>query len=196
MLLSDLLTTTLNKMPPGKPVAVDFLTAVNAVTRTIGQALLHWRDDLSRQTVTVTVAAGSGQGHIRAVPMGLTELPCDVADETVLRPVALPEQRTTRPGVPLWFEVTGSALKVYPPTTKSRAYRVGYYGLPAPAEGMDEETPYDGHFDAIYLDALPLVVLNGAVGSHADEVRIQTENIIMSRRLLAEQLQADAINRG
>jgi len=171
MTVQDLLHKTLPRLKGPAVDGMDIFQAVNSLSDLLFMALIDRQSDLAKATGEVVVVAGSPEGELPEGFLGATEHPW-VEDQGQLRPMTetYRSEYTGQTGqVPEFYDLRGTVLTIYPypaATDSDVTVHVPYWQYPAAVEAMDDDLPYCGYLDQIYLDLIP-AYLTGAANDFA-----------------------------
>lgn len=187
-------------MPKGSgPASCTIFEAVATVQDIIVTHLFLRRSDLllSERDAMLTFKPGAGRKPLPEEFLGLADRPY-LASGKKLAPL----DGTGLPGVdtgpPRRYRLMGTVLLVYPAPVDETVVGVPYYARPESPESLDDELPFWGMFDSVFVDSCVSVLKSGVMAagerSFVAAIQSQVDMLISAQELNNEQLMANSIN--
>lgn len=181
------------------PALCTIIEAVQAVQEMIVGRLLLRRSEIliAERDVKISMEAGLPRRVLPAGFLALSARPY-LADGYRLAPLAGREQVRQAEGHPRCYRVVGRQLEVWPIPVEAIDIYVPHYARPQTIESMDDELPFHGLFDSVFIDGCVAVMSMGLVPQGNNQVAAMVQQgvdaLLVSKELSAEQLLADSIN--
>ena len=122
-----------------------------------------------------------------------------VEGETPLAPLgSASASRMTAVGKPTCYDLAGRTLRIHPPPAETTTVLVPYFYRPAILSTMEDELPFWGEFDAVFIEGCAGVLSSGlavvADRAFVSLIQSQVDTVLADKELTAEQNLADALN--
>lgn len=151
----------------GQGQHLNFLEAVRATADIITKRLWLLRSDLLEEDFEKELAGDEAQITLDADFLGLVEnsqpwLDYEDGTRRVLTPLPSGIKHTfTEAGSPLYYELRGRTLTVFPTAREAVTVRGEQYAQPDPVEEMQDDLPFDGIFDQLFIDSVTRIGKDG-----------------------------------
>lgn len=157
MTLNELLQAILPRFGAETPKGT-FFDAANAVLDVVQQRLWLASSDFLKATVTTTLRAGYSKFSLPSGTLGLAEYPWITNTEITpgRRVIPLPpdlRHTFTDNNHPQYFEQRGLSLIFYPTALVDTTVKNEVYRRPDLFVSLDDEIPWDGMFDQVFVEA-------------------------------------------
>lgn len=168
--------------------------AINTVLPLVSARLVHQRSRWSRSLQSITVLEGVGYFSIPAAVGGIT-CPLRLIGGRSIVPVPLGVDLTsdalTVPGIPVYYEVYGSRVALYPPNSTDIEILVPLQSGVLPVTSESSTLPWDGVFDSFLVEACYLILANGLAVCATPEFQgllaSAVDFIVAAEKIVAEQ---------
>jgi hypothetical protein len=101
-------------------------------------------------------------------------------------------------GTPLYFDIAGRTLRLYPPAQSAVTVCVPYFFRPQILTEMTDTLPFWGEFDSVFVEGCVGVMAQGltlvANREFVAVIQSQVDAVLRDKELIDEQILADAIN--
>jgi hypothetical protein len=183
--VQDIINSLLPKLA-GKPdAATELYEQLNDIIEVISRRLWFHRSDLLKTSKTVNVTNVNTDFTFDDRFLGFRGLPYELnatGVQQVHQLSPLPEDDEWKyqvPGVPLFYQLIGSNVTLFPAPSAAYTYVVRYYALPADLVISTDVVPFNGLFDTIIKDmALEMI---GGMFSIVSPVFVQTMNELVDK---------------
>lgn len=127
----------------------------NRAVQTIARRLYFHKSDLIMADMSVTIAAAAQYGALPADFIGLIGRPYISGYTTPLEPIPSDRERiiyTGEAGTPLWYEVLGANIYIYPYVTAGCTLNGRYAARPVAINDMDSVMPFNNFCNEIITE--------------------------------------------
>lgn len=141
--LKELVLEVANRIPDDQVERL--FEHTNRAVQTIARRLYFHKSDLIMSDMSVTIAAAAQYGALPSDFIGLIDRPYISGYLNPLEPLPGIQERiiyTGQAGVPLWYEVLGSNIYIYPYVTAGCTLNGRYASRPIPINDMDSIMPF------------------------------------------------------
>lgn len=163
MTAGELLDIILPRLSSGKAQNLAFIDAVQTTAEIITRRLWLKRSDLLKQDFEKALAEDSASVTLDADFLGMAEnsqpwLDYGEGRKQVLAPLPSGMKHTfSDSGLPLYYQLRGFTLSVFPTASEASALKGEMYARPAAVTALDDNLPFDGIFDRLFIDAVLIV---------------------------------------
>lgn len=162
--LFDKILLRLQSQPPEH----DFLTALDMVVRALDRRLLECRSDLIKAENVLPLLAEANEVDLPAGMLAVAEHPViSFTGATRLELLPLPKDKRfsyTEPGVPRYYELRGTKLRVYPIADRDVTVKFESFN-PSSVPTLASTVPYNGLFDDTIIELLVRYGASPAIAS-------------------------------
>jgi hypothetical protein len=135
---------------------VNLYPDLNRAVRVISKRLKYHNSSLVRGALSVTIAAAASTGTMPTGYWGLLGKPYISGKTYSLEPV--PDQETkmryTSTSIPIYYEMVGSTIYLYPGSTAGCTIKGDYWLKPTALTKPSDTMPYNELFDDVIMDGL------------------------------------------
>jgi hypothetical protein len=160
------------------PERTNIYPALNRAVVMIAKRLFYHDVSMIRGSLSVSVAADSSSGSLPADFWGLTYKPYISGKQRFLEPVPDPRYklRYTANATPIYFEIAGTTINLYPGTTSDITILGGYWAKPTKLTSPLDTMPFHEMFDDAIQEAIIHTLTTG--NSTGGEI-VALQNFIM-----------------
>jgi len=173
--------------------------AVTAVQDVIVSHLYFKRSEhlVAEDPLELTFKASQGRKFLPDECIDIAGRPA-LADGTKLKLLKGKEDPVLDDDTPQYYRTMGKQLKVFPAPAEDTVITVPVYERPDAPTDLDEDLPFYGMFDSVFVDACSSVLQLGVAAvreaGFATVIQSQVDGVLTSQQLNEEQLMADSIN--
>ena len=161
------------------PDRANIYPALNRAVRMVNKRLFYHKSSMIQGSLAVTIAAAGNSGDLPTDFWGLMERPYITGETWTLEPV--PDQETklryTDDSIPIYYDVKGWTLYLYPGSTSGCTIGGDYWQRPTAVTSPTDTMPYHELFDDAISEVLIKVYQTGAASGDTSEISLM-ENFI------------------
>ena len=164
--VQDVINSLLPKLAAKPSAASELYEQINDIIEVISRRLWFHRSDLLKTSVTVSVDSVNTGFVLGNTFLGFRGLPYEVNTTgayQVHQLSPLPEDAEWKyqlAGVPLFYQLIGNNVTLFPAPSTPYSYVVRYYALPAELTSPASVVPFNGLFDTVIKDMM-LAMIEG-----------------------------------
>ncbi|MFZ4856140.1 MAG: hypothetical protein ACOYL3_07060 [Desulfuromonadaceae bacterium] len=197
MTLQELLEIIEPSMP-GIEATCSFTEAVRLTHTAIINRLVQLRSDALVEELTTDIVSGDDLGYLPDEFMSLSRRPQIVGGAFLNMLTSNDTSALETAAVPRFYRIVGKLIQVFPPTDANITIKMLARMRPDAPVAMDDDIPFSGDFDQIYIDGV-LAVLSGGIAAmnakaYVPGVQIQVDQLLSGNSGDDEQVLADSIN--
>lgn len=184
--------------------ACSIFEALRGVLRIIENRMLFKRSELIQENLAVTYEAGS-TAPLPTEFLATSELPRLSGSLTGnLFPLPTAANKTTTSmttaGTPMYYEIKGHTLHMYPPAVANGSLVVPAYTRLDVPTALTDTVPLWGMMDDVVLEGCVALMTGGLAmvrdAAFAAVIESQVDHLLLAKTAADEQVMADCINRG
>lgn len=197
MKLEDLLDIVEPSMPGMEPTC-SLVEAVRLTHTAIINRLLQVQSDVLVEELSIAVPVNDDIGLLPDGYQSLARRPQIVGGGFLNALTSSDTSALETAGTPKYYQIIGKLLQVFPPTDTAINIKLLARLRPAAPALMDDDLPFTGAFDQVYIDGVVAILSGGIKAMNAKTylpgVQMQVDQIISGAAGDDEQLMADSIN--
>lgn len=197
MKLEELLDIIEPSMPGMEPTC-SLVEATRLTHTAIINRLLQVKSDVLVEELLIAVPANDDIGHLPDDYQSLARRPQIVGGDFLTVLTSSDTSALETAGTPKYYQIIGKLLQVFPPTDTAINIKLLARLRPAAPALMDDDLPFNGAFDQVYIDGVVAILSGGIKAMNAKTylqgIQLQVDQIISGAAGDDEQLMADSIN--
>ena len=197
MKLEELLDIIEPSMPGMEPTC-SLVEAVRLAHTAIVNRLMQVRSEALVEEVLVDIPADDDIGYLPDEFHSLYRRPQIVGGSFLAALTSSDTSGMETAATPRYYQVVGKLLQVYPPTDTALTLKLLARMRPAAPVEMNDEFPFTGDFDQVYIDGVVAILSGGLAAMNAKQylagIQMQVDQIISGASGDDEQMMADSIN--
>jgi hypothetical protein len=161
------------------PDRVNLFPALNRAVRTISKRLFYHDVSMVRGSLAVTIAAGGNSGTLPSDCWGLVGRPYISGKTSFLAPVPDPRYKLlyTSDAEPLYYEVAGLTINLYPGSSAEATLNGSYWARPAALTALTDTMPFNELFDDAIQEVLIHTYKTGLSSGDGNDIGLLTNFI-------------------
>lgn len=161
------------------------IPAINELLQVIDITLYQMKSDLARTALSVALEEDDASCSMPTEFIALSEKPWIDGETSTLNPI--PDRKTalslsTTSSTPMYYELIGSTLKLYPPTGEAGTLKGYYFAFSTAMSSASSTIPFGGIFDLLIKEYLvKMYQMANTARDEAGQMRVMLDPMFAER---------------